>query len=165
MDLTSDPCSPGHGLDQPILPLQDSSFAGQITGVMLAGSLRQIAMTNLKSDESAVVTTTLAIGGMTCRTCERHVLRALEGLTGVIHVAVDLQNAQATVEHLPALVDANSLVTAIRDAGYEARVIDTVADADPVSRRQALRGVCGCGCCGAPKRPSDWANLWTSTIG
>ena len=122
-------------------------------------------MTNLKSDESAVATTTLAIGGMTCGTCERHVLRALDGLTGVIHVAVDLQNAQTTVEHLPALVDAISLVAAVRDAGYEARVIDTVADADPLAPRQVSGAACGCGCCGAPKRSSDWANLGTSTIG
>jgi hypothetical protein len=77
----------------------------------------------------------------------------------VIHVAVDLQNAQTTVEHLPALVDANSLVAAIRDAGYEARVIDTVADADPVAPRQVSDAVCGCGCCGAPKR-SMTARTW-----
>jgi hypothetical protein len=44
---------------------------------MLTGSLRQVGMTNLKSDESAIATTTLAIGGMTCGTCERHVLRRL----------------------------------------------------------------------------------------
>ena len=132
---------------------------------MLVGSLRQVGMTNLKSGESPVATTTLAIGGMTCRTCERHVVRALDGLTGVIHVAVDLHKAQTTVEYLPALLDANSLVAAIRDAGYEARVIDTVADADPVAPRPVSGAVCGCGCCGAPKRSSDWGNLGTSTIG
>ena len=132
---------------------------------MLIGSLRQVGMTNLKSGESAVATTTLAIGGMTCGTCERHVLRALDGLTGVIHVAVDLQNAQTTVEHLPALVDAMSLVAAVRDAGYEARVVETVADADPVAPRPEAGAACGCGCCGAPKQSTDWANLGTSTIG
>jgi copper chaperone CopZ len=41
-----------------------------------------------------VATTTLAIGGMTCGTCEQHVLRALDGVRGLIHVAVDLQHAQ-----------------------------------------------------------------------
>ncbi|HEU4694800.1 MAG TPA: heavy metal-associated domain-containing protein [Vicinamibacterales bacterium] len=120
-------------------------------------------MTNPKSDESAVATTTLAIGGMTCGTCERHVLRALDGLTGVIHVAVELQSAQTTVEHLPAVVDAISLLAAVRAAGYEARVIGTVADADPVAAHQLSGAVCCCGCCGAPKR--SWANLGTSTIG
>ena len=127
--------------------------------------MRQAGMTHLKSDESAVATTTLAIGGMTCGTCERHVLRALDGLTGVIYVAVDLQNAQTTIEHLPARVDAISLVAAVRDAGYEARVIETVADVDPVAPGQVSGAVCGCGCCGAPKGSSGWANLGTSTIG
>jgi copper chaperone CopZ len=113
---------------------------------MLVGWLRQVGMTNLKSGESPVATTTLAIGRMTCRTCERHVVRALDGLTGVIHVAVHLQSAQTTVEHLPALVDASSLVAAVRAAGYEACVIDTVSDADPIAPRPVSGAVSGCGC-------------------
>ena len=122
-------------------------------------------MTKMNPGESAVATTVLAIAGMTCGTCERHVLRALDGLTGVIHVAVDLQNARTTVEHLPALVDAMSLVAAVRDAGYEARAVETVADAHPVAPRPEAGAACACGCCGAPRRSTDWANLGTSTIG
>ena len=52
----------------------------------------------------------------------RHVRRALEGMTGVVRVTVDLPSNQATVEHFPDRVDAASLVAAIRDAGYEATV-------------------------------------------
>lgn len=45
-----------------------------------------------------VRTTTLSIGGMSCGACARHLTNALEGLTGVVHVAVDLKRNQATVE-------------------------------------------------------------------
>ena len=150
--------------------LQESSHytpvnGGQMTGVMLIGPLRQAGMTKQASDELAVATSTLAIGGLTCGTCERHVLRALDGVRGVIHAAVDLEHAQATVEHLPALVDAIALVTAVRDAGYEARVIQTTLDTDAVAPRQASGATCGCGCCGRSDRARDWANLGTSTIG
>ena len=106
-------------------------------------------------EKSEVDTTTLAIVGMTCGACERHVMRALQGLSGVIHVTVDLQDAQATVEHRPALVDAMSLVTAVRDAGYEARTIETIADANAIAPGRTSRTACGCGCCGPSGRAND----------
>jgi Cu+-exporting ATPase len=114
---------------------------------MLRGCMRHPGMTEARSEESDVVTTTLAVMGMTCGACERHVLKALDGVTGVIHVAVDLQNGRTTVEHLPALVDAPSLVMAVRDAGYETRVVQTVADADLAAPPMAAPTACGCGCC------------------
>ena len=44
-----------------------------------------------------VQTTTLRIAGMSCGACVRHVTRALDGITGVVHVDVDLQRGQAVV--------------------------------------------------------------------
>ncbi|MEO7135609.1 MAG: heavy metal-associated domain-containing protein [Vicinamibacterales bacterium] len=133
---------------------------------MLIGSLRQARMTKQTSEESAVATTTLAIGGMTCGTCERHVLRALEGLRGVIQVAVYLQDAQTMVEHLPALVDALSLVTAVRNAGYEARVIQTMVGPDSVANtpRKVTGATRGCACCDRSERSGDRATPGTRTI-
>lgn len=95
---------------------------------------------------SDVQTTKLSIAGMTCAACERHVLRALEGLTGVIHVAVDLDRGQAIVEHLSDYVDAQSFVAAVRDAGYEVRV--AIAGVEPAGHAQASDMMCSCcGCC------------------
>ena len=37
-----------------------------------------------------VTITTLNIGGMSCGACAQHVARAIEGLTGVVQVDVDL---------------------------------------------------------------------------
>jgi P-type Cu+ transporter len=114
---------------------------------MLCASMRYVGMTETRHEEAAVVTTTLAVGGMTCGACERRVLKALDGMTGVIHVGVDLQNGRTTIEHVPAFVDSASLVAAVRDAGYEARVVQTVADAALAAPPTAARAVCGCGCC------------------
>lgn len=95
---------------------------------------------------SDVQVTKLSIAGMTCAACERHVLRALDGLTGVIHVSVDLDRGQAIVEHLSDYVDAQSFVAAVRDAGYEARV--AVAGAEPAGNAEASDTMCSCcGCC------------------
>ena len=68
-----------------------------------------------------VQTTTLAVAGMTCGTCRRHVMRAIEGMTGVMDVEVNLQQQQVTIHHLADWIDTSSLTAALRDAGYAAR--------------------------------------------
>jgi len=75
-----------------------------------------------RDGKPVVQTTTLKIAGMSCGVCVRHVTRALDGMTGVVHVDVDIQTHQATVEHLPAWVDETSLISAVTDAGYSARI-------------------------------------------
>jgi copper chaperone CopZ len=110
-------------------------------------ALRRTGMT-APTRFSDVQNTKLSIAGMTCAACERHVLRALEGLSGVIHVSVDLDRSQAIVEHLPDYVDAQSFVAAVRDAGYEARVAVAVADTEPAGNAEASDMMCSCcGCC------------------
>lgn len=128
--------------------------------------MRHLYMKQPQSNEPQVRTTTLAIAGMSCGACVRHVTKALDGMSGVVHVDVDLRTNQASVEHLPSFVDRASLIAAVRDAGYAARVVETVDDTDPkpVSRASAS---CGCGCCGSQSKRADasWSNLGTSTIG
>lgn len=96
---------------------------------------------------SEIRTTTLAVGGMSCGACVRHVSRALDGLSGVVHAEVDLARNEATVEHLPSLTDAAALVAAVGDAGYPARVTGT-REAGQSSASTAPVATCGCGSCG-----------------
>ena len=109
--------------------------------------LRYGGMKQPAHDQADVRNTTLSIGGMSCGACVRHVTRALEGMTGVVHVAVDLERGEVSVEHLPAFTGARALVAAIRDAGYVARVTASLDDAAllPVAREPVG---CACGCCG-----------------
>ena len=65
---------------------------------------------------------------MSCGACVRHVLRALDGMSGVVHAEVDLATNEATVEHLPTFTDETALVAAIRDAGYSATVTARTRD-------------------------------------
>ena len=128
--------------------------------------MRHLYMKQPQSNEPQVRTTTLAIAGMSCGACVRHVTKALDGMTGVVHVDVDLRTNQASVEHLPSFVDQASLIAAVRDAGYAARVVETVDDTDPPPAGRASSS-CGCGCCGSQSKRADssWSNLGTSTIG
>jgi copper chaperone CopZ len=97
-------------------------------------------------DLSKVRTTTLAIGGMSCGACVRHVSRALEGRRGVVHAEVDLAKNEATVEHVPAVTDDDALVAAVRDAGYSARVTGARVDVELAPTANAPFVSCGCGC-------------------
>jgi copper chaperone CopZ len=77
---------------------------------------------NANNDEHPVIqTTTLTVAGMTCGMCERHVMRAIEGVTGVMDVEVNLNQQQVTVHHLADWIDTSNLTAALGDAGYQAR--------------------------------------------
>lgn len=61
---------------------------------------------------------TLKVGGMTCNHCKMHVEKALNGVSGVEKLSVDLAKGEAVV-----VGNANreDLVKAITEAGYSAQ--------------------------------------------
>jgi heavy metal translocating P-type ATPase len=64
--------------------------------------------------------TVLEIRGMTCMNCVRHVTKALEGVSGVGTVEVDLDTGRATVRPAGGTdLDPEALAGAVREAGYE----------------------------------------------
>jgi copper chaperone CopZ len=67
------------------------------------------------------MTIQLKIDGMHCSGCASAVRRVLEATPSVTSVAVDLDGGRATVE-ASAGIDVAKLVSAVEDAGYEARV-------------------------------------------
>ena len=99
---------------------------------------------------------------MSCAGCAQQVTTALNALEGVVHASVDLRKDQAIVEHLPVYSDASALVTAVRNAGYAARVADAVDDTE--SAPSTATNGCGCGC-GPSRRSQRSFDLGTSTIG
>src|SRR5215207_3551266 len=105
-------------------------------------------MKQFKEDERVVPTIKLSIGGMTCGSCVRHVTTALNGVTGVVHVDVDLHKNEAAVQHLLDSVNQRRLVASVQDAGYQASVTEWGPDvAEAVARSAAGGGTTGC-CCG-----------------
>jgi Au+-exporting ATPase len=68
--------------------------------------------------------TELSIEGMTCASCVGRVERALKALRGVSEAVVNLATERATIH---GTVDAATLIAAIEDVGYEAKVIGAAA--------------------------------------
>jgi Cu+-exporting ATPase len=67
------------------------------------------------------MTIQLKIDGMHCSGCANAVRRVLEAAPSVSAVSVDLDAGSATVE-ASAAIDPASLVLAVEDAGYAARI-------------------------------------------
>lgn len=73
--------------------------------------------------ESRVATThiRLDVTGMSCSSCVKHVTKALSRQAGVqaVDVQLDAARAEITAEDT---VSADALISAVREAGYEAKV-------------------------------------------
>ncbi|HEX7030948.1 MAG TPA: heavy metal translocating P-type ATPase [Gammaproteobacteria bacterium] len=72
-------------------------------------------------------TVSLAIGGMTCASCAGRVEKALRAVPGVKTAAVNLATERAEVEVTGASTE--SLVAAVRDAGYQASSVSAASEA------------------------------------
>ena len=64
--------------------------------------------------------TDLQVAGMTCQHCVHAVTQALQGIAGVKNVSVDLAGRRARVE---GEADPLTLVRAVQEEGYEAKVV------------------------------------------
>lgn len=72
----------------------------------------------------------LTVRGMSCNNCVRHVTEALQGVPGVASANVNLEQQRATVRwQRDASPNAESLIKAVEDAGYQAEPL--LVDAHP----------------------------------
>ncbi|MBZ5711770.1 heavy-metal-associated domain-containing protein [Nannocystis pusilla] len=62
----------------------------------------------------------LAVPGMSCQSCVRHIHDALRELDGVDEVEVRLRDGKVLVRHHQDRATVDHLLAALREAGYEA---------------------------------------------
>ncbi len=91
----------------------------------------------------------LEVQGMSCGSCVKHVTQALQAVTGVSEVAVDLQSGQVRVRgEFPQGSD--PLASALTAAGYPARLASgsesVVAPGTSGGCHASSTGKGGCGC-------------------
>ena len=81
-------------------------------------------------------TLTLPVLGMTCASCQRHVEQALRAAAGVDEARVDLMAHRASVVFDPAVARPETLVEAVRRAGYDAVAPRRDAQAGEIERAE-----------------------------
>jgi copper chaperone len=69
------------------------------------------------------MTIRLKVSGMSCEHCVQAVTKALENISGVTKASVSLEAGTAEVETAAEAVPTEQLVSAVKEAGYEAGVI------------------------------------------
>ena len=78
--------------------------------------------------------TELLINGMTCQNCARHVTEAIQGTPGVRSASVSLERKSASVRWNPeAPKNIAAVITAVQNAGYEAKARQIGIDGHPAS--------------------------------
>lgn len=65
--------------------------------------------------------TILAVDGMTCSSCIRHVTAALRELPGIGEVEVRIKDGKVRVAHDANGASIEEMIAALREAGYESR--------------------------------------------
>ncbi|MCC6916666.1 heavy metal translocating P-type ATPase [Nitrosomonas sp.] len=106
------------------------NLATERADIRMTGPVDRLALVkaieNVGFDVPAA-TVELAVEGMTCASCVARLERALKAIPGVTDATVNLAAERATVL---GVAGTDVLVSAVENAGFEARVIDTVAQAD-----------------------------------
>ena len=83
----------------------------------------------------------LPVDGMTCASCQANVQRALAATPGVTQAAVNLMMHEATITFDPSVLDAEKLVAAINDTGYQSHLpipVENAAAADEARDRAQI---------------------------
>jgi Cu+-exporting ATPase len=77
--------------------------------------------------QTNVATTTLSVEGMTCGACTAAVEGAFKDVAGIKSFSISLLSERAVIEHDTTEISADKLAETIEDVGFDAKVLDTVA--------------------------------------
>jgi Cu+-exporting ATPase len=99
----------------------------------------------ITSASSALTTTTLSVGGMTCGACTSAVEGAFKNLAGIKSFNISLLSERAVIEHDSSLITAETIAETIEDTGFDASIVESKASGParakmlPSARRQSRK--------------------------
>ncbi|RMZ77529.1 hypothetical protein DV737_g4313, partial [Chaetothyriales sp. CBS 132003] len=91
------------------------------------------AVTAAEQEKSGLMTTTVSIDGMTCGACTSAIERAFKGVDGVVRFNISLLAGRAVISHDPARLSANSIVSTVDDAGFDAKIVSSSREHAPAA--------------------------------
>lgn len=114
--------------------IEDTGFDAEVLSTDLLSPLVP-RFSDVKGDEdldSGLLTTTVAIEGMTCGACTSAVEGGFKDIPGVKSFSISLLSERAVIEHDPELLPAEKIAEIIEDRGFGAEIVDS-AKAQPDS--------------------------------
>ncbi|KAL7906181.1 heavy metal translocatin [Trichoderma velutinum] len=118
--------------------IEDTGFDAEVLSTDLLSPLVP-RFSDAKGDEdldSGLLTTTVAIEGMTCGACTSAVEGGFKDIPGVKSFSISLLSERAVIEHDPELLPAEKIAEIIEDRGFGAEIVDS-AKAQPNSSNKA----------------------------
>jgi Cu+-exporting ATPase len=74
---------------------------------------------------------------MTCSSCTSTVTNALDGLIGVLNVAVSLTTNTATLEYDSSVINSSTIVKEIEDVGFDVQILNDTISKSPAKKPQS----------------------------
>ncbi|KAL7821901.1 E1-E2 ATPase domain-containing protein [Trichoderma gracile] len=108
--------------------IEDCGFDAELLSTDLLSPLVP-RFSDAKADEdidSGLMTTTVAIEGMTCGACTSAVEGGFKDIPGVKNFSISLLSERAVIEHDPELLPTDKITEIIEDRGFGAEIVDSV---------------------------------------
>ncbi|KAM0719863.1 hypothetical protein Q7P37_003998 [Cladosporium fusiforme] len=117
--------------------IEDTGFDAEIVESKQAQSVEGVAKSRRRSEKRKLVTTTVAIEGMTCGACTSAVEGGFKETDGLVQFNISLLAERAVIVHDPEKLSTAQIVEAIEDRGFDASVITSVEEGVQTSSSNA----------------------------
>ncbi|KAG5949279.1 hypothetical protein E4U53_005931 [Claviceps sorghi] len=95
---------------------------------------------NSSPKDNELVTTTIAVEGMTCGACTSAVESGFKDVVGVQSFSISLLSERAVIEHDPSILTPEQVAGIIEDRGFGAELVDTVKSSSSPGAERAPNG-------------------------
>ncbi|KAF2170141.1 hypothetical protein M409DRAFT_51898 [Zasmidium cellare ATCC 36951] len=117
--------------------IEDTGFDAQVLETKAATAAASKTKPRRKSVSKRLMTTTIAIEGMTCGACTSAVESGFNDMPGLTHFNISLLAERAVIVHEPDVLPVAKLVEAIEDRGFDATVVASVEEGVQTSSSNA----------------------------
>ena len=104
--------------------IDDMGFEAALSEPSAVDGFDELALRGGVGDQPTEHVCIIAVDGMTCMSCVRHIEDVVADMAGVSRIRVSLQDNSATVQWRPGTVSPQEVAAKIDDMGFEARVLE-----------------------------------------
>ena len=117
--------------------IEDTGFDAELVETKAAEPTPQKPKHRRKGDQKKLVTTTVAIEGMTCGACTSAVESGFKDVPGVAQFNISLLAERAVILHDPERLSKAQIVESIEDRGFDAKVVSSLEEGVQTSSSNA----------------------------